>query len=542
MSDLHAKLVVARDALGRKQRVAALDALLDAWRTCKARPIGDLVVAMGAEIDRSLSPIEGKSHKQAFEQWMSVCDKKRPIDVGRMLDRISEGNGPMIRARTKALAYWPPDPRISRKFGSLLFDAESVGVAGVARESWRWVFNALRTIGDPSVTPTLETALARIKASTLLQSHPFVRQIIREGLDKTLVDPPVEPSIEPADAALAADLAAQIAALASAPPLPLGEEKSVGATGLTDEELYAMVAESPADDAARQVLADSWLVRGDSRGEFVALQLRIAARGKASAAEKKRVNELLRTHARTLVGELANVIDMRTAVFERGRLAKCETTFVREQQRQKLSRSPLWATVREIQTEESCLFEANSLPIVEVLHCRLPLLERLWSAEVPTLRRVHVLASISDLLASPILKQLPKLPFEHLSITLSREFKNITPEVCPALLALPWILRLETLTVDSGYEHLVDAWIRAIRGAPTLPKQGLDLRRPSEQISHLRPGSRGVRFELRSGAYSDPALKRAFGAVLPDEIEEIHILEASAPLRAWLAERFPVAT
>ena len=55
-------------------------------------------------------------------------------------------------------------------------------------------------------------------------------------------------------------------------------------------------------------------------------------------------------------------------------------------------------------------------------------------------------------------------------------------------------------------------------------------------------GSRGVRFELRGGKYSHHALMRILGGVNPALVEAIHVVEASPALRAWIQERFPVAS
>lgn len=541
MSEALEKLTRARDALLAKERAAALEALLGAWRACPAKPIGDLVHGMGAEIDRSLPPISGKSQKQAFEQWMTTCDRKQAVDVGRLLEWVVDGTAAMIQARATELAKRPPDPRVSRRLAAYVLEGEAVGTSGSARGGWRWMFTALRAARDPAVVPVLEAALAKIRNTNWLKAWPSLQQFFRESLEKVLSETGTEPTLDAAAIPLLEEIHAQIEALARAPALVLEERPPAEATsmGLSDEALYAMIAESPADDGPRQVLSDSWLARGDERGEFVAIQLRVAARGKATAPEKKRMNELLRKHARTLAGELANVIEMKTAVFERGRLAVCTTAFARAAQRTQLKSSPLWATVREIHTAETCLFEAGSLRALETIHCALPLLERIWSSSASPIASVSLLAGQAPLRASPIFSAAPGFPLRSLSIRLDAP---LTPLDCAALLAPPWVARLETLAIHSTYEPPLSSWIDSIRAAGALPKQGLDLVHLSDRLEHIRMGSRGVRFELRAGKYSHHALMRILGAVAPALVEAIHVVEASPALRAWIEERFPVAS
>jgi uncharacterized protein (TIGR02996 family) len=73
-----------------------------------------------------------------------------------------------------------------------------------------------------------------------------------------------------------------------------------------------MVYANPADDAARQVLADVLLELGDQRGEFITRQL-----AETKSEEKAaRIASLLRAHRATWLGDLDHVL--KNVVFERG--------------------------------------------------------------------------------------------------------------------------------------------------------------------------------------------------------------------------------
>lgn len=70
--------------------------------------------------------------------------------------------------------------------------------------------------------------------------------------------------------------------------------------------LFDAIAAAPDDDAPRQVLADALQERGDPRGEFIALQLLVAA-GKATPDQHSQMLRLQSKHARQWLSELPGV-------------------------------------------------------------------------------------------------------------------------------------------------------------------------------------------------------------------------------------------
>jgi len=89
------------------------------------------------------------------------------------------------------------------------------------------------------------------------------------------------------------------------------------------------------------VLADALLERGDPRGEFIALQLR------GDRASRKREKELLETHGKQWLGELAPVV-MAGYTFARGFLDECRIDNRHLDRVQKLAGHPAWSTVRSV--------------------------------------------------------------------------------------------------------------------------------------------------------------------------------------------------
>jgi uncharacterized protein (TIGR02996 family) len=81
------------------------------------------------------------------------------------------------------------------------------------------------------------------------------------------------------------------------------------------------VGETPDDDTARAVLADSLQEQGDPRGEFITIQLQ-EARGEATDEAIARAAALVKEHGKTWLGTLRPIIYR--AEFRRGFLARIE--------------------------------------------------------------------------------------------------------------------------------------------------------------------------------------------------------------------------
>jgi uncharacterized protein (TIGR02996 family) len=110
----------------------------------------------------------------------------------------------------------------------------------------------------------------------------------------------------------------------------------------------------PDDDEPRRVYADALLERGDPRGELIALQLeRERRRGLVSIADAERERALIATHRRAWLGPLAAVVQ--NEQFRRGFLDACTVTKAAPAQLAAALASPIWRTLRTLDTDDMAL-------------------------------------------------------------------------------------------------------------------------------------------------------------------------------------------
>lgn len=131
----------------------------------------------------------------------------------------------------------------------------------------------------------------------------------------------------------------------------------------TEDELISLIAEDPVSDGPRLVLADFYLERQDPRGELMTIQLAQAPlRG-----HKRRLQQLIRSERVRMLGSLADVIDLKSVQFARGRLAACRTMFRTNAQRIAARDNPLWATVTNLVTDDAALVADPMMRSLEVV-------------------------------------------------------------------------------------------------------------------------------------------------------------------------------
>ncbi len=87
-------------------------------------------------------------------------------------------------------------------------------------------------------------------------------------------------------------------------------------------DFFRAVYANPADDGAKQVLADVLMEAGDPRGELIALQM---LRRRSRKAELK-LERLFERHRDQFLGPLARVVSPRGQVWENGFLVECGIT------------------------------------------------------------------------------------------------------------------------------------------------------------------------------------------------------------------------
>ncbi len=115
-----------------------------------------------------------------------------------------------------------------------------------------------------------------------------------------------------------------------------------------ERRLLRRVYAEPADDGPRQVYADMLQTRGDPRGDFIALQLAAAQPGPGAIRARAAADRLLARHRRSWLVEFEDAIDTKSAVFERGFLARCRLRLARNADVPRLLGTPAWATLQSI--------------------------------------------------------------------------------------------------------------------------------------------------------------------------------------------------
>jgi uncharacterized protein (TIGR02996 family) len=142
-------------------------------------------------------------------------------------------------------------------------------------------------------------------------------------------------------------------------PIPRARPAPAGAVDAKERGLLEAISARPDEDSPRLVLADFWAERGDTQGEYLALTLRSALADRSPEWLRAK-----RLHDKWRASWLPAGVDVRSAVFRRGLLARCRLEGpVQEQHR-------AWATVEAI----DCAGVA--LP-AELLRSGLPLLREL---------------------------------------------------------------------------------------------------------------------------------------------------------------------
>lgn len=145
----------------------ALASLLELWRRTRAAAVAELVEAIAT----GLPPIQGA--KREFDQvWRTIAQRRNPIDLPRLIESIARRGAarssrvgdqvgtPVLLARAKLLAAWPPDPRTASATLSLLEDAPDAVFDPSRRPFWNALLDLVVTHGDPRAIAVLERARA----------------------------------------------------------------------------------------------------------------------------------------------------------------------------------------------------------------------------------------------------------------------------------------------------------------------------------------------------------------------------------------------
>lgn len=329
------ELAAARAALERGDQEAAVAPLLAAWRAVKDPRIADVLDTMASRITRPA--LAAATHKKLVEQFVALVQAGDPHDPPRLAATIgTTRSAQMVEQLEALLEHWAPDPRFTGPLVELLKRPPFTGSA--TQSAWRRLFKLLQTYGD-------------VRAIELLRALDF-KALLREnavwgaGHNQTV------------DNAFAATFfteraAATIAAIEKAyakqgTPRVTDEAALAAVVALagpgTESTLLAEVLANPAEEGAREVLADHLLEVSDVRGRFMVLQ----RAGTLGPDEAKEERALFAAHGVQWLGELAALVDHDAMAYENGFLAWCAIDSDRLGIVKELTGHASWSTVRAL--------------------------------------------------------------------------------------------------------------------------------------------------------------------------------------------------
>lgn len=157
-SSLDGALEEARVALEHADRVRALDALLSAWRQCRAPQLAKLIEVVSKDADRSLPEVSAGEAGDFDAAWRATFDLKRAVDIERLVPGMWGDPRGGIPMRVKLLLDRGPDPRVGA--GMLRMIETPPTTASSNFSVWSNVFKALPSYVDDSAAPLLEKRAA----------------------------------------------------------------------------------------------------------------------------------------------------------------------------------------------------------------------------------------------------------------------------------------------------------------------------------------------------------------------------------------------
>ena len=320
--------------LGRGDRTAAFESLLDAWRQRPAPAIAELIDGLSPALEAERPAIALGGNKQLA--WNEALANATTADLPRLYEALPDTRVGLAYARLAQLRDRRADPRLARWLWAWIRDVPFKGAA--SRQFYIEACAQLVAMGDPRFDADILAARSgdhttrhyTVARLTGVGSRTALRAFLAlAGEVERRRATPLD-----ADAQVIVDqLAAKIAQV----------EARVDADQQTGARLLAAVHADPRDDGARLVYADYLQRTGDPRGEFIALQL---ARHGTPAKPSKRERELLKQYGEAWLDGLEPFVLKSGREFRRGFLATCRYCHTR------VEPNPVglgaWATIEEL--------------------------------------------------------------------------------------------------------------------------------------------------------------------------------------------------
>ncbi|MCA9618034.1 MAG: TIGR02996 domain-containing protein [Myxococcales bacterium] len=435
-------LRAALKALKNHDRQAALEAVVARWRKQRAPALGDLAATLEAGLERP--SLDAKRAEDRAALWTTALAGSVVEQGAAFADLLTT---PMTASVARlealsALAQKEPDPRMGVAVEQLLRALPRTSDS--SKPFWTALFAFALDLADPRLL-----ALGELPATWTVR--PTMRAWMEEQLTVTLdaLRRKVKkvPALSTADQALVAEIEALLA-----------PTQAVRQVQDSEDDLLAAIYAAPDDDGPRLVYADWLSERGDPRGELIMLQCQPSL----DAKQQKRVDGLLKKHARAWLGPLAPVIGKADLAFERGFPATVTVNFKNEMLVREHGSHPAWATVRHLtfaKTATATLEQQRVSQHVEpamrslrsIRDVSTPGLEQVVAVAPPALTSLGVILSgarTRELLDAPVLKQL-----EHLSLSgldevtvrwlfetaATRSLRSLSLRWAPAFDLLPWL-------------------------------------------------------------------------------------------------------
>lgn len=274
------------------------------------------------------------------------------------------------------------------------------------------------------------------------------------------------------------------------------------ATG-DEEALRRVVWEHPDDDAARLVYADYLAERGDPRGEFIGLQVRLSHH-EGAEKDRRRAESLLRSHQDAWLGGLKRLLTR--VEFHRGfldRAALAQNAVATQEAWKQAAASELLRTVRVLEKGRG-----NARHYTRFLLS--PQMENLRTAELPSP------LALDGLLSGPP-RRIERLLFGF-APTRAQLGALVAHPALPSLARVA--LWVSTANLESGLENLVASrLLPRLQGVTLRPDYTLD---PGEVLVAARRALLDPRLvpELRVEVQTAECTLRREGELLTLELED----------------------
>jgi uncharacterized protein (TIGR02996 family) len=311
---------------------------------------------------------------------MDIVSRRRPADVGRLLDVLTRSTWTLRASRLEQLGWFGDDPRIAR---ALVEIALRRARQHLPAELWSQIFALVLRGGDARLVDAL-TQLAGNRTDLSEQIVPLIGVLTQRAPNKLSADE------RSALRALtdATDLLQPSSEDTLFPPPPPDDSDRAG------EAALAAIYANPDDDEARLVYADWLLDRNDPRGEFITLQMKVDP----SPADRTRCRRLLELWEQTWLGPIAQLVSSGANRWDRGFLMATRAPERVGSASSEAIDHPSWNTVRtlDVHQPDTRFLVGCELRFVESILGTLtfPQLAVMWARPrpYPRLRVLHVAA------------------------------------------------------------------------------------------------------------------------------------------------------